>query len=533
MQKQNLLGMWNLCCFTGYDHENEPLIISSAKRSVKRTRKYLNRKRGLKDCIPLRKEQDYSIMHNELSRKRQFIMNELVETERRYVERLATLHGEFMQPLVKLESNCTPLKKLNIQIGLLKTFHTEFLEDLISAKSLPSVFNAKGDFLKLTQDYVNLHPEVSGIIETLKQQSKEFNKSIESNELVHQVQLIALLIEPVQRVPRYQLLLEDLLANTTETHPEFEDLENALKKIEMIVRTLNESRRSSTNTSTMYSIYQRIRGRGSSLWSPSRKYIRQNVFWRVFQGKQFKNLPPLRVRAFLFSDCIVICEDQKIGRSYKFQDEINLTRITSLEYVFNPHMSFERHKMTTDLHGVEISADGMRTLELYHTNQAVVKLWHGLIVKHKRENTSIEKKRESFMENRTSSQLDADLLYGTSTASNVGDSTCNYEVNTKYGSVSNYGSTSTSTGKNSLTSEGSLGKNRFTPAESVKTVIDHGRHRGYSISSNESDNQYVSKTTSSVENVSKLDKRRSGDFIKERSSFNGSYEPSTSCELLL
>jgi len=525
--------MWSLCCFTGYDHENEPLIISSAKRSVKRTRKYLNRKRGLKDCIPLRKEQDYSIMHNELSRKRQFIMNELVETERRYVERLTTLHKEFMQPLVKLESNCTPLKKLNIQIGLLKTFHTEFLEDLISAQSLPSVFNTKGDFLKLTQDYVNLHPEVSSIIETLKHQSKEFKKSIEGNELVHQVQLIALLIEPVQRVPRYQLLLEDLLANTPEAHPEFEDLDSALKKIEMIVRTLNDARRSSTNTSTMYSIYQRIRGRGSSLWSPSRKYIRQNVFWRVFQGKKFKNLPPLRVRAFLFSDCIVICEDQKIGRSYKFQDEINLSSITSLEYVFNPHMSFERHKMTTNLYGVEISAEGMRTLELYHTNQAVIKMWHGMIVKHKRENTSIEKKRESFMESRTSTQLDPDVLYGTSTASNVGESTTNYEVNTQYGSVSNYGSTSTSTNRSSVTSAELSGKKRFTSVDSVKTVIDHGGHRGYSVSSHESDNQYVSKTTSLVENVSKLGKRRSGDPMKEGSSFNGSYKPSKSCELLL
>lgn len=507
---ESLLGILNaICCFSAYDYEKEPLIITSAKRSVKRTRKYLTGKRGLKDIIPLKKEQEYTITHTALSRKRQFIINELVETERRYVERLSTLQTKFISPLLHLESDCTPLRKLNVQLKQLKTFHSEFLEDL-SVKSIPLVFNKKGDFLKLTQGYVNLHPEVSNIIETLRNQSKEFKESIKNNELVHRVQLIALLIEPVQRIPRYQLLLEDILANTPDGHPELEELEKAFKKIETIVRTLNEARRSSDGTHNMYSIYQRIRGRGSSLWAPSRLYIRENVFWRVFQGQKFNNLPPARVRAFLFSDCIVICEDQKIGRSYKFQDEISLCSILSLDLILNPHISFKKHKMSTDVHGFELSAHGLRTLELYHSNEAVIKKWFELIIKHKRENTNKKKSRESFIKSRASTQLDPELLYGTRTNSNAMNCISNSEATSNYGSNSNYGSVSSS---NALIAASEIPeRNHLSTIGSSGTVIDRGRE--YSFSSNESDKSHICPTTSSVENLLKLVRRRSGKYTK-------------------
>jgi len=506
---QSWLDILNvICCFSAYDYEKEPLIITSAKKSVKRTRKYLAGKRGKKDSIPLKKEQEYTITHTALSRKRQFIISELVETERRYVERLSTLQSKFISQLLYLEADCTPLRKLNVQLKQLKTFHTEFLGDL-STKSIPSVFNTKGDFLKLTQGYVNLHPEVSTIIETLRYQSKDFKQLIESNELVHRVQLIALLIEPIQRIPRYQLLLEDLLANTPDGHPELEDLEKAFTKIETIVRTLNEARRSSDGAHNMYSIYQRIRGRGSSLWAPSRNYIRENVFWRVFQGEKFKNLPPARVRVFLFSDCIVICQDQKIGRSYKFQDEISLCSILSLDLVLNPHRSFKKHKMSTDVHGFELSAHGMRTLELYHSSEAVIKKWFEMIIKYKRENTNKKRSRESLIKSRASKQIDPQLVIGKRTNSNR-NSTSNSEATSNYGSLSNYGSVSSRSAR--VVSSEIPERDHLSTIGSSGTVIDRGRE--YSSSSEESDKPNISQATSSIENLLKLVRRRSGKYTK-------------------
>jgi len=505
MAVQCWLGIWNLsCCFSAKDNEKEPLVISSAKRSVKRTRKYLTGKRGLKDSIPLRKDQECTVIHTPLSRKRQFIINELVETERRYVERLSTLKSNFILPLVDLQSDCTPLNKLNIKVEQLRTFHTEFLEDL-SEKCIPSVFNKKGDFLKLTQGYVNLHPEVSTVIETLRSQSKGFRKIIVNNELVHQVQLIALLIEPVQRIPRYQLLLDDLLANTPDGHPEFEDLEKALKKVEGIILTLNEAGHSSNGAHHMYSIYQRIRGRGSSLWVPSRSYICENVFWCVLKGEKLQSLPPSRVRVFLFSDCIVFCENQKIGRGYKFQDEISLCNISSLELVPNPHSFFKKHKLSTEVHGFELSAQGLRTVELYHSHKAVTKKWVELILKHRRENTSKKEKRESFIKSRLSTGFDPELHFGSRTNSKAMISLSVSDATSNYNSISNYGSISSSNAMDSPVQM--MRTNSSSTASSLCTVIDRGR--GCSISSNDSNKSNISKVTSSVENLLKLARRRS------------------------
>jgi len=326
-----------------------------------------------------------------------------------------------------------------------------------------------------------------------------------NNELVHQVQLIALLIEPVQRIPRYQLLLDDLLANTPDGHPEFEDLEKALKKVEGIILTLNEAGHSSNGAHNMYSIYQRIRGRGSSLWVPSRSYICENVFWCVLKGEKLQSLPPSRVRVFLFSDCIVFCENQKIGRGYKFQDEISLCNISSLELVPNPHSFFKKHKLSTEVHGFELSAQGLRTVELYHSHKAVTKKWVELILKHRRENTSKKEKRESFIKSRASTGFDPELHFGARTNSKVMTSLSISDATSNYSSISNYGSISSSNVMDSPAK--TMRTNSSSIASSLCTVID--RSKDCSISSNDSNKSYISKVTSSVENQLKLGSRRS------------------------
>lgn len=50
----------------------------------------------------------------------------------------------------------------------------------------------------------------------------------------HEISLENLLIQPIQRIPRYQLLLKVLLKNTWESHEDFETLGLALAKIEEV-----------------------------------------------------------------------------------------------------------------------------------------------------------------------------------------------------------------------------------------------------------------------------------------------------------
>lgn len=56
---------------------------------------------------------------------------------------------------------------------------------------------------------------------------------------------------PVQRVPRYKLLLEDLLKNTPQTHPDHTGLGLACQMVAGIALEINEKIRSSEKTQAM------------------------------------------------------------------------------------------------------------------------------------------------------------------------------------------------------------------------------------------------------------------------------------------
>jgi len=459
-----------------------------------------DKKRRSKCCFPWTKPPKLSMTYIELTRKRQFIINELVETEQRYIDNLKTLDSAFIMPLFKLESDCKPLGKLCAQIKLFLRFHKVLLNDLLNGTSIPAVFNKTGFFLDLTWDYMNLYPKVSNTIETLRHKSKAFRELIENNELSHQVQLSQLLVEPIERIPRYKLLLQDLQASTPKGHPESENLEKALKKIVKIILKLKEGRESD-GYGTWKSVYQQINGRGQSLWAPVRKFVRKDVFWCVFQSEYFHFFPPTRIRAFLFTNCIIICEDKKVGRRYKFLSEISLSGVSSLKYVQDPHISFKRHRIATDVLGFKLSAKGHRTFELYHSNHAVLKKWFDLVTKSAAVNTSIDSKGKSFQKTKPSSKLYPNLLFRKKTTSTIVGSISFPEFRSKYGSVSRYnpGSPCKSDSKS------------MSSSENVGTMIDHGTE--YMTSADESDYQGAYQPTSNRENLWKLGKKRNG-YIK-------------------
>jgi hypothetical protein len=52
-----------------------------------------------------------------------------------------------------------------------------------------------------------------------------------------------LVITPVQRIPRYNLLLKDLLSKTSQNHRDYPDLVEGLKEIQKVAVYVNEKMR--------------------------------------------------------------------------------------------------------------------------------------------------------------------------------------------------------------------------------------------------------------------------------------------------
>ena len=124
---------------------------------------------------------------------------------------------------------------------------------------------------------------------------------------------------PAQRIPRYRLLLTDLLRNTPTEHPDFSNLEKALAMIESIATFVNEEIRRHEEFLTMMDIQNRLvgfrmdsdgdnkddgNGSGSAkpsakLVVPGRRFIRKGMLTKIGHKEHQPRM------FFLFNDILV------------------------------------------------------------------------------------------------------------------------------------------------------------------------------------------------------------------------------------
>ena len=86
---------------------------------------------------------------------------------------------------------------------------------------------------------------------------------------------------PVQRIPRYVLLLRELRKYTPPDHPETEALTVALSKIESIGTHINESKRQVEQMSKLLDIQNRLRNKEFVIFKPDRRLIKEGLIRRL------------------------------------------------------------------------------------------------------------------------------------------------------------------------------------------------------------------------------------------------------------
>jgi hypothetical protein len=145
--------------------------------------------------------------------------------------------------------------------------------------------------MKAYLSYVNNFTSAAFVLTTLRNQNKDFDNWLAVPYVsvhIQQYQVCSmyhcdtldirdLLITPVQRPPRYIMLLsvyyhvgcfliyKDLSRNTWETHPDFEDLIKAKQKVTQITNFLNESKKQAEQINKVASIYALIEGLSSQM----------------------------------------------------------------------------------------------------------------------------------------------------------------------------------------------------------------------------------------------------------------------------
>jgi len=134
--------------------------------------------------------------------------------------------------------------------------------------------------------------------------------------------LLSFLILPVQRIPRYSLLLRELLKHTWSDHVDYADLEYSLKRMEDVANYLNDKKAEAENISKVNEVWNKISGLPLVL-SPDRRFVRNGEVRIGEKGGKERKL-------YLFNDTLIISKP-KAFKKIKRKDRCNIP--------IRPHLS--------------------------------------------------------------------------------------------------------------------------------------------------------------------------------------------------
>ncbi|KAF9988138.1 hypothetical protein BGZ65_011851 [Modicella reniformis] len=164
------------------------------------------------------------------------------------------------------------------------------------------IFVEIAPFLKMYSNYVKTYSSALTHINDCMNRNErftEFLKATVKRQECKSLDFQAYLILPVQRIPRYKMLLESLLRHTPENHPDHRKLQTAFASMEQTATSVNETIRQHEMFVKMVELQSKIAGLSEPLVIPGRVLLKRGTLWKVCR----RNVQ-LRV-IILFSDCIL------------------------------------------------------------------------------------------------------------------------------------------------------------------------------------------------------------------------------------
>ncbi|CAN9511575.1 unnamed protein product [Ophioblennius macclurei] len=256
---------------------------------------------------------------------RRHVMMTLVDTEQSYVESLRTLIQGYMRPLKQPDGGAVIVDPLLVdemffQIPEILEHHEDFLEQVTGCVSQWHDRQTVGHLLiqsfskealaNMYSAYIDNFLNAKDAVRIAKEAKPAFHKFLEHNmrENKEKQALGDLMIKPVQRIPRYELLVKDLLKHTPEDHPDHAYLLDAQRDIKRLAEKINKGRRSAEEAEREARVIQEIESHIEGvehILNPQRKFLRQEIVMEAKSvgGKKDRSL-------FLFSD-LIICTTLK------------------------------------------------------------------------------------------------------------------------------------------------------------------------------------------------------------------------------
>ncbi|XP_055597076.1 putative protein tag-52 [Uranotaenia lowii] len=212
-------------------------------------------------------------------------IQEIKSSELSYLRQLEMLINHFVLPL---KSNGLIQEKEHSQIfGQLETIHNlsqELLKHLDdNLDSVVKAFMNLGPFFKLYSVYAFDYRKSLCALQTLMLKSPGIKKFITNTESRPEVQtkLISLLIIPIQRIPRYKLLLQQVLLYTSPSDGAHKQLQESIRLVEQSVSHINSVVEDYENTQRLITIQNALTTKSLKIVNPGRKVLKEGVLRKV------------------------------------------------------------------------------------------------------------------------------------------------------------------------------------------------------------------------------------------------------------
>lgn len=220
------------------------------------------------------------------------VATEILTTERSYLEgivKLETHFGNALKQVISKEDYDTIFGAFGMIVGVNRELLKEIEAKLLNwgpSSTLGDVFLRFTPYFRLYSSYVSGHEKTERLIVSLSR-NKAFRQVCEKGVQSSGGQLQSFLILPIQRIPRYVLLLTELKKATSKLHPDFSKLQEAIPLVQTVASAINKA--ISGAADELLSVQNSLNN-CPDLLAPGRSLVRRGLLERLSVKKNDSHL---------------------------------------------------------------------------------------------------------------------------------------------------------------------------------------------------------------------------------------------------
>ncbi|TRZ10472.1 hypothetical protein HGM15179_016638 [Zosterops borbonicus] len=307
--------------------------------------------------------------------KRHKIANELLQTEKAYVSRLDLLDGVFYSRLLE-EANRGSfppevINKIFSNISSINAFHSKFLlpelekrmQEWTTTPRIGDILQKLAPFLKMYGEYVKNFDNAMELVKMWTERSPQFKfiiQDIQKEKVCGNLTLQHHMLEPVQRIPRYEMLLKDYLRKLPQDSLDWKDAEKSLEIISTAASHSNSAIRKMENLKKLLEIYEML-GEEEDIVNPSNELIKEGQILKLAA----RNTSAQERYLFLFNNMLLYCVPKfsLVGSKFSVRTRVGIDGMKIIE------THNEEYPHTFQVSGKE------RTLELQASSEQDKEEW--------------------------------------------------------------------------------------------------------------------------------------------------------------